>query len=54
LPFLSLGNEDQTTPEIFRLNARREPHWNGDGAARDSGWIIRVRINNLFREFLPN
>ncbi len=41
------GNELQTTPEIFRLTRSEMPHWNGDGAVVDSGWIIRV-INNLF------
>jgi UDPglucose--hexose-1-phosphate uridylyltransferase len=41
------GNEDQTTPEIFRLTRGEMPHWNGDGTVHDSGWIIRV-INNLF------
>jgi UDPglucose--hexose-1-phosphate uridylyltransferase len=41
------GNESQTTPEIFRLTRTEMPHWTGDGAVRNSGWILRV-INNLF------
>ena len=41
------GNENQTTPEVFRVTRDEMPHWTGDGAVRGSGWIIRV-INNLF------
>ncbi len=41
------GNENLTTPEIFRLTRDEMPHWTGDVAERGSGWIIRV-INNLF------
>jgi UDPglucose--hexose-1-phosphate uridylyltransferase len=41
------GNENQTTPEIFRLTRDEMPHWTGAVAERGSGWIIRV-INNLF------
>jgi galactose-1-phosphate uridylyltransferase len=40
-------NENQTTAEIFRLTRDEMPQWTGEGAARDSGWVIRV-INNLF------
>jgi len=41
------GNENQTTPELFRVTRDEMPHWTGDGAVRGSGWIIRI-INNLF------
>ncbi len=41
------GNESQTTAELFRVTRDEMPHWSGDGAVEDRGWVIRA-INNLF------
>jgi UDPglucose--hexose-1-phosphate uridylyltransferase len=41
------GNENQTTPEIFRVTRDEMPNWTGGDTATGTGWVIRV-INNLF------
>lgn len=41
------GNEELTTPQLFRMTHDEIPEWTGNASADGAPWIVRV-INNLF------